>query len=336
MKYFLSLALILCISLNSNSQELPDTTQGEYPYVLPILGKQAHEKGYKLQLPFGIGVNGIYNQQGIVLSDFLLDFTKIGGTPDFERLKPLADLIQFGPSDGSIYTFNVRADAWILPFLAVSGYYGRVYGEQTVTLTSPIALSSTTDIIGQYYGMNILAVAPLGPVNLAADYSWSWTTNDRLDAPVRVEVSGIRVIKRFMNKNRDDRFFAVWGGAQFQKLENLTSGKIELGEALDLDGETINDFDNRWAEYQMTPEWDELGTINQELATRAYEAARETLVALGETVVHYEFQKDLEFNWNMLIGGQYQHTDHWQVRFEYGFLQSKQTAMLGINYRFGL
>lgn len=334
---FSIILVLFCFAYVSNGQEIDTlkSTKGEYPYILPILGKKAFEKGYRLQLPFGIGVNGVYNRQGILLSDFLLDFTKLGGIPDFERLKPLSDLIEFGPSTGTVYTSNVRLDAWVLPFLAVSGYYGQVTGEQTITLTSPLNYSSTTDINGQYYGLNLLAVVPAGPVNVSADYSWSWTTNDRLDAPVRIEISGIRVIKQILNRNRPDRFFAFWAGAQFQKLEDTTSGKIDLGEALGIEGNVGEELDNIWDEYKTTPRWDDL-TLAQKIEAEAkYQIARGIVEQVGETIVHYNFKKQLEFNWNMLVGAQYQFNDHWQIRGEYGFLESKRQGMIGLNYRFG-
>ena len=52
--------LIVFMSLFSYStvqaQKKIDSSQigKEYPYVLPILGKQAYAKGYQLQRPFGI------------------------------------------------------------------------------------------------------------------------------------------------------------------------------------------------------------------------------------------------------------------------------------------
>ena len=330
-----SLGLLIMVSI-SGAQDIDSSQIGkEYPYVLPILGKKAYAKGYKLQLPFGIMANTIFNKQAIVLENFEMAFTQGDETPDFEELQPISDLIVFGPSEGEITTFNVRADAWILPFFAVGGYYGRIYGEQTITLTEPVPITSVTDIRGQYYGLNLLAVAPVGPVNLAVDYSWSWTTNERLDRPVRVEVSGIRIIKRFISKKNPDRFFAVWGGAQFQKLDNRTSGKIPLGEALDIDDGKLMEIDEAWEDYMMSPAWDALTPAEQIEAQLKFGIIRSTLENLSETTVHYKFDKRLKDPWNLLVGGQWQMNPHWQFRAEYGVLRSKQQLMLSANYRFG-
>ncbi|PQB04677.1 hypothetical protein [Aureitalea marina] len=332
------LIIVLLFYGNAFSQVQDSTeTRGEYPYVLPILGKKAYAKGYNLPLPFSASIGTIFNKQGIILEDFSMAFTQGNEEPDFDRLQPISDLIVFGPSEGRINTLFARVEAWVLPFLSVGGYFGKVWGEQTVTLTAPIEISSVTDIDGQYYGLNLVGVVPIGPVVLQADYSWAWTTNDRLDKPVLVNVAGARVIKRFVNKTNPERFWGVWAGAQSQKLDSETSGNIPLGEALGLDETALNDLDQRWETYTMSPEFTELPRFRQELIRRAYEEIiRPGLEGLAGTTVYYKFKKRLEFEWNMLIGGTYQFNRHWAARVEYGFLQSKQQLTFIATYNFGL
>lgn len=337
MKKFLFLLVISLLS-HAISAQKPDTSEvkGEYPYLLPILGKKAHKRGYKLQLPHGLSVGTIFTRQSLILENFKFAFAEEGEIPDFDKYQPLADLIEFGPSEGRINTLNFRFDTWLLPFFSVGGYYGEVWGEQTITLTAPISITSNTDIVGRYYGFNLLAVAPVGPVVLAADYSNSWTTNDRLDKPVQVKVAGLRVIKRFMNKNRNDRFWAVWVGTQFQQLASKTSGNIPLDEALDIDEGTIDEFDMAWEDYKMTPEWEELDMLEMAKQEAVYQLARQALVDLTETIVYYEFDKRLEKNWNLMLGANYQINDRFQLRAEYGALKGKQQLMLMGTWRFGI
>jgi len=329
--------LFLFIPFAASSQGFDSTQIGkEYPYVFPILGKKAYTRGYKLPKPHGIMLNTILNRQGIILEDFRMAFTQGDEEPDFDFYQPLADLIVFGPSRGIINTVNLRVDTWILPFLSIGGYYGRIDGEQSVTLTAPIAIESITNIDGQYWGANFLVAVPAGPVKIAADYSVSWTTNVRLDDPVRVDVVGIRVIKNFPIKNKPDMFIGVWGGAQFQRLGNETSGNISLQEALDLDGSELQELDDAWADYMMSPGWDDLNVAQKALQQAAFDTVRSALETLGGTTVHYTFNKRLENEWNMIIGGQWQINQTWQFRSEYGFLKDKQQLMLSLNYRFGL
>ena len=338
MQHVLMLALVLCVCALPVIGQNSDTAQvkGEYPYLLPILGKKAHDRGYRLQLPHGLSIGTIFTRQSLVLENFRFAFARGDELPDFEKYDPLAELIQFGPSEGRINTLNFRFDTWLLPFLSVGGYYGEVWGEQTITLTQPVELSSTTDIIGRYYGFNVLAVAPAGPVVLSTDYSLSWTTNERLDKPVQVHVAGIRVIKRFMSKKRPDRFVAVWAGTQFQRLASRTSGNIPLGEALDIDEGTLDEWDKQWEEYKMTPEWEELPPADKIKLEATYQLVREAVLNVAETTVYYQFDKRLEKKWNLVFGANWQISNRWQIRGEYGVLKGKQQLMLMGTYRFGI
>ena len=329
--------LLLAFSIQFVYSQKIDSTQigKKYPYILPILGKKAYEKGHTLPKPFGAMLTSVFNKQEIILEDFEMairgDGDPVPGEGDY---KTLDGIFEFGPSEGLINTLNFRADAWVLPFLSVGGYYGKVWGEQTISFElfeSGNLIESTTDINGQYYGLNLLGVVPLGPVNVAGDYSWSWTTNDRLDKPVKVEVSGLRIIRRVPSANKN-RYFAYWGGAQFQKLDSRTSGNIPFDEALGVTEEDKAQMESDWNDHQNSPEWDALTPAEKIFQTTAYNL----VTGVVDSDVYYQFNKKLKYNWNMLIGCNYQLSEDWQFRGEYGFLKSKQQLMLSVNYRFGL
>ncbi len=338
------IAILLTVFLLTSSlfgQDIDSTQIGkEYPYALPILGKKAYARGFKLQLPYGLSVGTIFNKQGLVLENFEMAIAD-PGTPnsDLDYLS-LDGILDFGPSEGRINTLNFRGDAWVFPFLAVGGYYGRVWGEQTISFSvvGSDLFYSTTDIEGQYYGLNLLGLAPLGPVILMADYSWSWTTNKRLDKPVLVKVSGMRLVRRIMTKT-PDRFFAVWAGAQFQNLQSRTSGNIPFDEALGITEEDKQALDDYWTSFRdgSIPNrdgqfWDDLTLTERLLA----EAAYNLVSGVVDDDVYYQFDKRLEYDWQMLLGVNYQHNQKWQFRSEYGFLKSKQQLMFMASYRFGL
>ncbi len=178
---------------SSFAQEVDSTeTREPYKYLFPILGKKAYEKGYNFPLPHGVLFGTLFNKQGILLNDFEMAIAAPGLSESELDFVSLDGILDFGPSEGRITTLNFRFDTWILPFLAVSGIVGKVYGEQSISFSilGSDLIESVTDINGQYYGFNLLGVVPLGPIILGADYSWTWTTNERLDKPVQVKVGG--------------------------------------------------------------------------------------------------------------------------------------------------
>jgi len=313
-------------SLHTTQAQGFDSTQigKEYPYTFPILGKKAYTKGYKLPLPHGIMINSIYNKQNIVLENMELGFVPSGEAFDPNDYIDFSDIITFGPSTGRINTLSFRASTWLLPFMALSVNYGEVWGEQVVRLEQPIAIESVTDIVGRYYGLDLLTVVPLGPVNLALNWAPSWTTNVRLNKPVRVDVVSGRLIYNFAVGQKPDRFLGLWVGAQFQNLAATTEGSIPLEEALDPDGEV----------QQKVDDWYDGLTNAQKLLYG--NRVKEAFDNIFDTTVHYRFDKRLEENFNFLFGAQYQFNRKWQLRGEYGAINSKQQLLLSINYAFGL
>jgi len=340
--------LVLCmLPFSGYAQEIDSSeTREPYKYAFPILGKKAYEKGYTLPLPHGILAGTFFNKQGLILDDFEMDIAAPGADPSDLDFVSLDGILDFGPSEGRINTFNVRLDTWILPFLNISGIAGRVWGEQSISfsIVGSDLIESVTDIEGQYYGFNLLGIVPLGPVNVALDHSWTWTTNKRLDKPVAVKVGGIRVIKQ-IKTNKANRYFAVWGGAQAQTLEGQTSGNIAFDEALGITAEDKANLDTHWdnvlndevvvKEQPITGNplyWSDLTPAEQELRQGAFDLVR----GVADSNVYYKFNKRLEYDWNMVLGAAYQHNERWGLKIEYGFLKSKQQVMFNIDYRFGL
>lgn len=320
------LALVCMLSVQFGHAQGFDSTQigKEYPYAFPILGKKAYTRGYKLPLPHGIMINSVWNKQNIVIQDFEMAFLPTGDPFDESDYRDWSDIIVFGPSTGRINTLSFRASTWILPFFSIGLNYGEVWGEQVIRLTAPINLESTTDIVGRYYGLDFLAVAPIGPVNLALNWSPNWTTNERLNDPVRVDVLSARVIYNFPIGQKPDRFFGFWVGAQFQKLASTTEGSIPLDEAIGGDGELQGKVD----------EW--YNGLTQRQQDLYGDRIKEGFDNLLDTTVYYRFKKRLEEDYNLLIGAQYQFNRTWQLRAEYGSVNSKQQLLLSLNYAFGL
>jgi hypothetical protein len=342
------LILLLLVSTFSCFAQESDSTKTKepYKYTFPILGKKAYDKGYTLPLPHGVLLGTIYNKQGIELNNFEMAISEPGMSQGDLNFTSLDGILDFGPSEGRINTLNVRFDTWILPFLSVSGIMGRVWGEQSISfsLVGSDFIESVTDIEGQYFGINILGVVPLGPINLSADYSWTWTTNSRLDEPVLVKVAGMRVIKQ-IKTNIPDRFFAVWGGAQSQNLTGQTSGNIAFAEALGISDEDREKLDTHWDNVlndevviRQTPItgndifWSDLSPAEQELRQSTYNL----VTGVVDSNVYYKFNKQLQYDWNMLLGASYQHNKRWSLKAEYGFLKEKQSLMMSVDYRFGL
>ena len=93
-----------------------DKDSTEYPYFLPILGKQTVEAGFDIPYPAGIGVNNFWAQQNIIIENLAIGFT----TENIDiPLTDVSDVIKFEDVLSEVYSITVRPDVWVFPFLNV-------------------------------------------------------------------------------------------------------------------------------------------------------------------------------------------------------------------------
>ena len=89
---------------------------------LPFLGKEAREAGYLLPLPFGISLVGLTQEQPFTVSE-------IGLAVDGQQSEIINDFIDDSINAKNLKvsdtTYNLRFDAWILPFWNVYGLVGK-------------------------------------------------------------------------------------------------------------------------------------------------------------------------------------------------------------------
>ena len=139
-------------------------------------------------------------------------------------------------------------------------------------------------------------------------------------------------------------------------INSGTTGSLQLNEVLDLTGiETKVDngiskvqntqvqVDTWWTGLTPVEQKNPVNIAKYETANRALETAGGFLNGLDQALndenystVQYSLDKRPKDMWNFIIGTQYQHNKHWMVRFEYGFLGSRNQIIAGLQYRFGL
>ena len=123
MKRLLFLFLFVFPSLHSFAQYTSDKVVGkknegyldsvknaEYPYALPILGKKATQKGFKLQLPAGLSLNYLGQKSDIIINNLEVGFND---GPKYN----LDEIIRFNSATTTTNGINLRPDIWLFPFL---------------------------------------------------------------------------------------------------------------------------------------------------------------------------------------------------------------------------
>lgn len=328
----------------------------EYPYALPIWGQKVTDRGIDLQLPFGVNVNYVYNQMTLELTHFSMNFY------DGENLDDIInpETLNFTETVGTTNGVNVRADAWILPFINVYGLYSRNSGSTKVafqpqvteyglgpngnikeirTLEDPIEVDEVT-FTANSFGAGASGVYGWEDYFVNVDGNISWSTSDLLEQTVGFFVGSARIGKRITFKN--DMTLALYIGAMYRDFVNKENNTGSIGvPELDasmlraVDGlTTIND--------QLIEKWEnkpDAAPGKDEKLAELY-ARDERLSGAADRIensnaINYDIKKEIVNNWSTQIGFNFEITDHWMYRGEVGYRDDQKFFMTGLQFRFG-
>ncbi len=306
-----------------------------YPYILPILGDKAHERGYKPQLPFGIMFNSLVVKQTLELTNMQVGFGNFlsSTTP---RMFNLDSITAFDPLVTQTSTFNVRVDAWILPFLNIYGILGKIKtADIDVNMTEPFPLSVQTSIEGWYSGFGAMMSGKLGPLFLSIDANRNYNHNPRLSDPAIITMGSFRLGPIINIPKRPNMKVVLWVGAMYSKFNSLTQGTINTADLAPNAGDKVDEM------HEDLDQWyNDLGPVKQNLYNNTYENLGSGLDLLKDgvnsTYIAYQMDKTSLKPWNMLLGVQYQYNDHWQARVEAQLLGARIAGLFSVNYRFGI
>lgn len=326
--------LLLCVTGHVSSQGIGNADnpayqlyydslkQMDYPYTLPILGKQAYKRGY--DLPFAWGVSGIYftQRQEILIERTLIGFN--GG----EKVN-VSNLIRFGPTIATTNAYTVRPDVWIFPFLNVYGILGGGTTETEVTLLEPFGLETTQHFSVDSYGLGITLAGAAGPLFFVWDNNYNFADVEVVVEPVPAFNSSIRIGHNLRDPVRPDKMLAVWAGVFYQIIQNDTEGSIPLQDVFPNAGSgNVIERLNQWAE--TLPPAQRL-VINQLIDKLEDINAG---IDPGDAFIDYKLDKKVAAPFNIILGAQYQFNKNWMLRTELGVFGKRSQFLLNLNYRF--
>lgn len=149
----------------------------EWPYKLPILGKQVYKRGY--DIPYAYGVSGIYftQTQEITIQSILLGFNG-------SNMVDFSEFITFGPTIAATNAYTFRPDIWVLPFLNVYGMIGGGTTETNVSLLKPVGLQTDQHFKASSFGLGATLSGAVGPLWIAWDNNYNFVDVDVVVEPI--------------------------------------------------------------------------------------------------------------------------------------------------------
>jgi len=346
--------------VGKKNQDLIDSLKHKpYPYVLPIWGEKATQKGYQLPYSAGVSVNAFWQESDLTISNLEVGFNN-------GPLYNLDQIVRFEKATATASSINIRPDIWLYPFLNVYGILGKTKSSTNIEAgiwvpdannnwTNIMSFGSTADFTGTTFGLGFTPTIGIGGGWMALDMNVSWTDIDALDKPAMAFIFGPRLGKTFKFA-KPDRNIAFWTGAFRVHLKSETFGSLALKDVLPIDGaqakvdQAILNVNEK--QVQVDDWWNGLSTLEQanpankaryQTANKALDTAGNLLIGIDgalstaeSSTVQYALEKAPSDAWNFLLGTQFQYNKHFMIRAEYGFLGSRTQFMTSLQYRFGL
>jgi|GEM_PF-105716 len=283
---------------------------------LPILGKEAREAGYLLPLPFGISVVGLTQQQPFTVS-------KIGLEIDGQQSDIINDFI-----DGSITaknlevsdtTYNLRFDAWILPFWNIYGLVGKTKGKAELELDVDLELPTL-----------LLVAAGIGNgFNDKRCTSINLPYQGPAPGDCLVSIEGIETTLHFNGTVLGYGTTIAGGYGDFFGMFDVNYSEADINIALEKTQQTV---------YSARLGWNgSVGAYQGQIWVGAMKQDIEQQIAVStpgnEVVVLIDQHTSSPVNY--LIGAQWNITEEWAVIAETNFAFSdRQQFMFQLGYRF--
>ncbi len=306
-----------------------------YPYVLPIMGDKVHKAQIRLPLPFGVMFNTLVGVQHLSLSDMSVGFGNYTNNSGPDMID-IHNIVTFDDIKVQTSTYNLRIDAWVLPFLNVYGIVGQTKkADININLSEPFPLSFTTAILGTYVGYGSMLTTKVGPLFVSLDGNMTYSYNPRLDKPAKISLAGLRSGPVFNFKNKPEMNITLWIGAMYNHFKGETEGTIAAEELTPNASAKIIEMQDGLDNW-----YNGLKPVQQIKYAAAYKLLNQGLTNLAENVsngyINYDFIKSIDNPMNMLIGGQWQINYKWQARGEVQFLGDRTAGLFSLNYRFGI
>ena len=204
---------------------------------LPIWADDVRKLGFELPKTYGISAIGMWQN-----SIFEINDVSIGG---ISAVDDIPFIERYGnQADSNISTIQVRADAWILPFLNVSLIGGNLKTDSDVTLQFtplfralyeartgdelPATVNGPASTSGSTIGLGLTTGFKYDSLVMSVSANYARTTTNETNS----EINAL-VIIGMMGYDFGDMGLQILMGMQYLDTDRILSGQIDLGEGKD-------------------------------------------------------------------------------------------------------
>jgi hypothetical protein len=197
---------------------------------VPIWGEQVREKGYDLPLPFGVGANLVFMDQGIDIRNLNVNIS----VPGLD-----ISSVTFRNSRAEDTAYTARLDMWLLPFVNIYGIFGYINGEARLNINVPaISIGNTpiTDSINASLNVDYHGTTYGGGMTLGGGYKNFFATVDGNYTYSNIDVANSKIevytisprLGMLVDSNAIEGSMALWVGAMYMNYRQTVTDSINL------------------------------------------------------------------------------------------------------------
>lgn len=289
-----------------------------WPYRLPFLGQKVVDQGYDLPIPYGFAVSGVNVQQDVVIKNLSVSFDDPNELTKY-------DFVSFDNTFTDLNSVQLKADAWLFPFLNVFGLYGKVGGDVTSDITldgntllaqlgsdcnrlippleclllrdKNIVLPIRVDVDTTTYGFGAVLAGGWKGFFAVIPVTATYTKAKKSVTDGNTLTITPRIGRNFNLGNKGNLAFYVGGNRMDSDLD--VTGNFDLADLVDLTGE-------------------ELASVEEE----------------PQLPLYYGIQQNNKDKWNAVVGFNWEFSRHisWSVEYN-GFIGSREAWISSLSFR---
>lgn len=287
-------------SAYTNNEQLD--SQKIWPYPLPFMAQKVIDMGFELPYPFGLTLIYAHVDQELLLDNLNVGFA---GNPK----NNLDEYVQLNNAFAVNDTVQLKADAWIFPFMNVFAFIGTISGDAKLDIDLDFGLGSgdvcnpsgprpppsiCSELGGKRFHVDTISYdgynIGIGTVFAAGWKEWF------LAIPLSYTWSDLDIMKSTVE------------AVNFTPRAGYSIDLKKYGKIYPFVGATYLDVD-------MTIEGEILSTD-------------------GTTLVDYDLHQENKDKWNALVGFNWDFSKKWSWNLEVGFLGSRNNVITGMTYRY--
>jgi len=235
---------------------------------VPIWGEQVREKGFDLPLPFGIGTNLVFMDQGIDIRNLNISIS----IPGFDISQ-----VKFNDSRAYDTAYTARLDMWLLPFANIYGIFGYINGEARLNInvpaisignmpiTDPINVSLNVDYHGTTYGGGMTLGGGYKNFFATLDGNYTYSNIDVADSEIETYTITPR-LGMMVDSAVIPGSLALWVGTMYMNYRQTVTDSINVNTPipgfplLELDFEIDIKNEQPWnflfgSQWEITKRW---------------------------------------------------------------------------------